>query len=624
MNTRFKILLLTCRNESTRRPVLDTDCHHFFPGGRAKTYLEVLTGYGIPFDVMDPAVLLRTDIIDGDFVRYSTVILAEPVSYLSGSVVGLLESVSRDSGVRLFTDTFMLSDKLLFEAFGLSVCSSADFRPQTITDNTGSELYRTRLRPFSPRGRDIGIRPILRLLLQSWRSRRVTLCEHASVIAMFATGRPAVVQSRFGLGVNVVLNVEPPRVLQYGNRFHDLIRRILCASTHCPATTVDLEGCVCLRMDDPGSAERVHLDGYNPGVLTQSAWQSLATALTARGARLSIAYIPWWVDDGDEERGALSVANKPVTNRVGGRTYPSHQITYLPADCRAEYDYAAQYQEIAIAVADGRFSIVAHGLTHLTTDLDAWCGATDRYTNLKWYREFREMRGGRSVDDDEMLDRMIQNRDCLEAVFGCPPGAIVPSAHEYRRTIPELARRAGYTLFSASATYILNADRDIIPNRKILACYPEDVDEGMRLIHCGYPVIFVFHDYDIQRNGVDWLNTFLDRFDAVGVHRYISIPELGYALSARLDVILHGSRLDIDISADEVSDRDQPPAGDIRIRIAAVVESMRINGVDCSDDLQVAAGITRISIPLTTLAAGAIRLEGIVSIAATPDVADGR
>lgn len=179
-------------------------------------------------------------------------------------------------------------------------------------------------------------------------------------------------------------------VATIGTRAPAVRKRLLTCGAPFPTAWLDLAGCVILRMDDPGGSANVHLRSWSYAKLGEAEWAQVGAALRDRGARLSIAYTPGWVDDGDERRGALAIAGHPVEPRRVA-VYPSPLVRHTDLEGHAPgrvNDYEAEYRGIRRLAAEGAASIELHGYTHLVADLEAWARAEDRYDAVAWYREF--------------------------------------------------------------------------------------------------------------------------------------------------------------------------------------------------------------------------------------------
>ncbi len=593
MKYTFKVLLLT--RPATRASLWDH--HNFLPGSREKNYLELLTGQGIPFDYRPVDDLRPEDLLSDKVVRYSAIIFAAPFNRLSPRLRDYLADYSFQYGVILLADSFLFKkNRDFFSAFGLQRCSGFRFGCQQITDRAGQLLYRTRCYPYSARGRDLGFRPLLRMLMQSWLAKRTVFDQSAAPFAAFADNTPAISAFPFGRATNYVLNFHPAMVLADGNYLHRTIKKILTCNSQIPAVSFDLENIICLRLDDPGSCERVHLKGFNPGVISGDDWRRLAHSLRRSKLHLNIAYVPQWVDDGDASRGVLMHRGKTVHDRQAGRLYSSKEIMYSSRGARTPtHDYCSEFKEIKAGVEGGVFSIVAHGLTHLSTDIKAWRQASDRYTNKNWYREFREMAGGRRQSPEKLLARLVKNRQLLQEAFGRKPDVIVPSAHEHTPPIIEAAAMAGFKLFSSRATYLLHPQRTIV-NRKLMAFYPEELEAAQNYSRAGYPVIFACHDYDLFRHGIDWLLEQADRFRQWGIKHFLPLADLGCLLLADIDTESDHSGIIIKI---DFSQAPQPvdPNFQVPLKIGGQVTGIKVNDRPFSGQLAFRDGCTRISIP---------------------------
>ncbi len=117
----------------------------------------------------------------------------------------------------------------------------------------------------------------------------------------------------------------------------------------------------------------------NPG------WEAIGAVLERRNARMSVAYTPGWVDDGDPQRGELLVAGEAV-ERVPGRVHPSPLVRYIGKRAHSA-DCAGEFEGVRALTRRGLCEAELHGYTHVHPDLERWAVAPGRHQKLGWYRE---------------------------------------------------------------------------------------------------------------------------------------------------------------------------------------------------------------------------------------------
>jgi len=525
---RMPILLLTSQRATWRKLPFNPNYGYFLPASRLQTYQDVLSAAGLKpviqeIEAIEPARLRQ----------YQAVIVACPFKNLSDVLLAALLDVSYRFGVVLISDTFLL-DKRAWRGFGVTACQGL-VPVQTLTDRQSTMLYRALPYPYSEQGWAFGIRPLLRLLLQNWLAKKLTLQAGCSIDAFFSGQRPAISRMAYGKAGNILLNFHPALVFKEGGAIHQHFRRLLEQDLPHAQLAFDLRHAVCLRMDDPGSCERVHLQGFNVGVIDAGQWQAVRHLLKREKAVLNIAYVPQWVDDGDTGKGDLYIQGQPVEPRHPGMCYPSWQVDYNKRGREQSHFYRREYQQIKRGVEEGVFSILSHGLTHLTTQIDVWLKADDRYTNRNWYREFREMATRKKIAPDILLQRLRMSRELLAQAFASSPKVLVPSAHEQTAIIPALAYKAGFALCSSRSLFVLSRD-GVQAHRHLRAFYPSELKTAQAFVNAGFPVIFTFHDYDVYQHGYVWLQDKITLLRTWGITRFWALEFLAGLLLASLDV----------------------------------------------------------------------------------------
>ena len=148
---------------------------------------------------------------------------------------------------------------------------------------------------------------------------------------------PLVVLSDVGKGVVATMGFHPSAARDGGGAATMLLRDLLVSAMDRPAAWLDFGGTMVLRMDDPGTAQNVHLSSFSYPELDDIAWASITDELVRRNARLSIGYCPGWVDDGVPGRGLLEVSGRPAV-RSPGTVHASPQVRY------------SEFRENAVAV----------------------------------------------------------------------------------------------------------------------------------------------------------------------------------------------------------------------------------------------------------------------------------
>ena len=197
---------------------------------------------------------------------------------------------------------------------------------------------------------------------------------------------PVALAERRGRGTLLALGFHPSEARDAGIAATAALRTLLTRGPDGGTTWLDTDGLFALRMDDPGGSQNVHLDWFRYPELGPATWRELAALLRERNARLGVAAVPGWADDGETARGELRVGGEKG-ERVAGRIHPSWEVTYRDR-AGVLHDYVGEFATLRELAREGLVDIALHGLTHVQPDAQAWIAADDRYTADWWYCEF--------------------------------------------------------------------------------------------------------------------------------------------------------------------------------------------------------------------------------------------
>ncbi len=350
----------------------------------------------------------------------------------------------------------------------------------------------------------------------------------------FAGEAPLVVVREVGPGTIVTLAADPSEIRDSESSGTGLLAWLLRHALP-DAGTLDLEGSLVLRMDDPGSAANVHLRGWAHRELGEAEWREVTTALKARDARMSACYVPGWIDDGDGERGELRVGGE-VVERVPGGVHPAPLVTYRSRDGEL-HDYVAEAKGLIALKEGGAGGVEQHGFTHVRPPYSEWAAAPDRYGNVAWYREFERFEEAGELSCDLLPDSGNNSQDAdpislganvLQQHFEARPCTLTFPGQAGSDRATELALDAGFDLVATETLAIRHHDR---------FCWSAHVTSpGLEfpdphLLETGLPVVATLHDRDIVLNGVEWLGRWLDEWVAAGARRVIDFGELARLLA---------------------------------------------------------------------------------------------
>jgi hypothetical protein len=345
---------------------------------------------------------------------------------------------------------------------------------------------------------------------------------------------PIITARRKGAVVEARLGLDPSVARREASAVTALLKQLLTTSAPAPACWLDLSATLVLRMDDPGASANVHLGAWSYAKLGGAAWAELTEALWLRGARMTVAYTPGWVDDGDPERGELRVAGRRVPRRPGA-VYPSPLVRHLDLAGHAPgrvNDYEAEFRGIQALREAGAGDVELHGHTHLLPDPQRWAAAPDRYEEIRWFREFDHEADGlfRVREGPHPLELGLE---LLDRHFATAPTTLVCPSQAWTPGVLEQALACGFQLVTANGLAIRDGE---------LFCWCSDVPivylDGVdpNLFERELPVIGLLHDRDPAVFGTEWVTEHLDRWLAAGARRLIDFRELAAMLGMRVQL----------------------------------------------------------------------------------------
>jgi hypothetical protein len=340
-------------------------------------------------------------------------------------------------------------------------------------------------------------------------------------------GAPIIAQRRRRRLPMVVCGLDPADVRSAPEL--GAVLRLALLATRPAAAWLDLRGIVALRMDDPGASASVHLDPWSYEKLDPGGWEELGRLLTEADARLTIAYTPGWVDDGDAERGELLVGGRPV-ERVPGRVHPSPSVIYrgrrVPsADCEAEFRAVSELRAQALCTVE------MHGYTHVHPELERWARAPTRHEKLGWYRELGPEVASTVRRWPPSAHPIARGLELFERHFGEPPALLVCPGNACG---PEsLERAAAFGLEAVAADGLAVRRGESFAWLRGVESGPPD-SPAARALATQTPAVACFHDRDLALQGIGWLRDVLARWRSAGADRFIDLRELISALGLRL------------------------------------------------------------------------------------------
>ena len=347
-------------------------------------------------------------------------------------------------------------------------------------------------------------------------------------------GRPALAVRPIGRGAVATLAFHPSAARDAAGAATAILRRLLVQGLGSPTAWLDFDRTLVLRMDDPGSAQKVHCSTWCYAPLGERDWTRIATDLRRRRARLSIGYTPGWVDDADPVRGRLLVGGEEPPRRPG-TVHPSPLVRYVDLAGNAPgrvSDLEAEFRGIQMIRRAGLGEVELHGHTHLHPDSAIWAAAADRHSARGWYRELGR-RGQPAIDARPRgQDPVALGVVALARWFGVRPTTLIPPGDEFSEATVLRATELGFSLISSYYLALRDGDR-FCWCQHLCAPYLDRPDPSW--FEAGLPVVSYFHDYEPSTHGVGWLIRCLDAWQAAGAERFVDLRELAAAVGRRVD-----------------------------------------------------------------------------------------
>jgi len=542
----------------------------FSPFGdkECEDYLELLSASNFPFDIKYHDELSADDILGNNAIRYSTIILALPAKLLADDHVNIIQELSYRYGISIIA-SYNRIDKRLKHIFGIDQINGTKFGfPCAVTiqrDYFRDKKIEEEIRlgvgfkiQFQKWGfRRQPLRYLRRHLKKFWQQvftyQKVEALP-ATVVLANIKGKtdPAICKFKFGQATNYYIALHSDYFLDRYNSLHRIIRECIRGNSGWGMVECSMDNAMVLRMDDPGTSQRIYVKGYDTKILGQEEWQKIINILKRYQAHVSVMYIPLWVDDACQDKGTLSLKGQEVTNRLRGGTYYSKDVVYTKNNGSNEsivYDYTTEFAALKAGLESGWLDIESHGLTHLDTRTEAWLTAEDRYTNWCWWHEFRHVLDNRDCTTVEQQYVLRNSVRLIEDFFSISPSAVTPSGHEQSVNSEQIAHDCGFKLFSSEYTSV-KKNNLVVRNDKLQSVFLASVVPDPAYSHAGYPIIGVFHDNEIATLGTSWLEQTLNDWAKIGYDRFITLRELaGYLCASIAACSMHDSlSITIDIS----------------------------------------------------------------------------
>jgi hypothetical protein len=341
-------------------------------------------------------------------------------------------------------------------------------------------------------------------------------------------GKIIVASRKTGRGKIIALSFHSSEARDLEGSFSALLKHLLIFESLVPVAWINWDNTLILRMDDPGSCEAVYHLNYRYEKLNEQEWKFIGEELRKRDGRISLGYVPAWVDDGDDTSGALSVEGSSVP-RLKGNIHPSPLVKYKSLENNLIYDFESEFRGIQSLREAGLADIELHGYTHLHPDREAWASAPDRYSNKYWYREFGGTKEAFLKNRKEIEYPLQLAIKAFQDYFRSFPTTLICPGDEFTNEVLEKALQAGIRIVSSYYTGI-RIGNQLCWTQHICAPYLDLADS--KWFKAGLPVVGYFHDIDIKTNGIAWFSNWLDQWQLAGAKLFTDFRVLSSLLNA--------------------------------------------------------------------------------------------
>ncbi|MCL6257696.1 hypothetical protein M3O96_01260 [Aquiflexum sp. TKW24L] len=344
---------------------------------------------------------------------------------------------------------------------------------------------------------------------------------------------PISIQIKYGKSHLVGLGFNPIEKIDEHPEFFPLIKQILTISHPTAVAWIDWTGTMALRMDDPGSSEIIHHEIYqNTPKLTENQWLEIGSIIENFNAKLSIAYVNGWVDDGNREKGELHIKGQLV-DRLAGEVYPSQEVLYLSKK-NVSYDYVSEYHCIQKLILQQKAQVETHGFTHLYPDLNSWSISPNKSNDINWFREFGAD-AMKFIKDSSPENHPLQNASkALKSYWNDQPVVMVFPGETFTLQTQKDALEMRWKMIS-SYYQAFKIEERFCWTQLVEAPYLDQHDISWGIKEC--PVVGYFHDFDLSKHGVGWFSDCLENWKECGFKYFIDLRTLliGYNFNLTLE-----------------------------------------------------------------------------------------
>ena len=390
---------------------------------------------------------------------------------------------------------------------------------------------------------------------------------------------PVVVARRIGRGVVATLGFHASEARDTDGAFTALLRHLLIYGSAAPVAWFDFSASLVLRMDDPGGAQNVYKRNWCYPKLGEAEWAAIGTELTRKNARLSLGYVAAWVDDGDLERGTLTVVGQKPP-RVPGRVYPSPLVRYRDRAGHTpgrSYDYESEFRGIQRLRAAGLADVELHGYTHMHPDTTSWAKAPDRYEATDWFRELGKPAAADIGARSKSEHPLTLGIEAFRRYFSVRPTTLICPGDEWTNGVMEHALDLGLQLVESYYLAIRDNNRFCWATH---VCAPYLNEPDVRWFDAGLPVVGYFHDYEPALEGVAWISKWLDRWRDAGAQELMDFRQLAAAVARRVQMETSSSAPRLTIDSDGAPALVRPLQVNVRFPESRVPSRIAVSSED--------------------------------------------
>ncbi|MGQ9618370.1 MAG: polysaccharide deacetylase family protein [Candidatus Aminicenantia bacterium] len=509
---------------------------------------KMLISWNIPFDKIKVNQRITSDLLKkGITLLYSTVILSRAGANLNFEEVNLLKNLSKDYGMSIISFFNFPDDRVapifgIQEFFGLKLSDRFYFTNADtfITKGFGGErLYG---------GLYFGIVPLSSIKKY-----------------VYSDEDPVFFSYKYNNAVNYFFAFHPSDWDIYDGR-HILLRRAIIQNSGYGFLYFDLEGTLLMRFDDPLGPVVALSDPsglqYFPSSkkMDRSDWRQTVDVLKRHNAGMSLLVVTGFPDDANSSRGKIFRNGVEITNRACGAVLDTKDLRYqFVSGTRAGkiMDFEEEYMALKEAMEYEGIDIHQHGWTHYDLHRWVWCESASKNIADLWVREFYHFYNRTDASYSEQWNAIENGYKKIMEWFGVEPAFFAFPANAYSKNTFDVLKNFGYRMANGidKDFFILKDDKFINPyfiettSAKLLQWNPKTLNKW---IPRSFPFIVYTHDYELLYFGIDWLDSWFEDFEKMGVRNFITFGELlGYLFSDLEAIVrpeLYGMTFTIDIS----------------------------------------------------------------------------